>query len=230
MVVPAEGSPTGAADARSRARTVAGRRRRSVPMLVAGVLVVGGCGLASVQLTARAGERVPVLAAARDLTVGQTIGTGDVRVVRVAADPEVRLVAAADRGQIVGHRAAVPVAAGDLLPASLTGMAREPAPGQSIVGLLVKNGQAPPGLERGARVRIVTGTEDGGSQPVTVTGEPGRNSGQPAMSGVVLSSRPASQETGEGAAIVTVGVASADAVTVARAASAGAVSIVEDGG
>lgn len=80
-----------------------------MPLVVAGVVVVAGCGLTAAQVAARAGDRVPVLAAARSVQTGQVITRGDVRVVRVAADPGAAVVPAGRQERVVGRTAAVSV-------------------------------------------------------------------------------------------------------------------------
>lgn len=203
-----------------------GRRRRSVPLLVVGVVVVGGCVLVSAQVAARAGHRLPVLAAARDVPVGRVVTPADLRVVRVAADPGVRLVAASERGRVVGRPAVVPVAAGDLLPASLAGAVRVFSAGQSVVGLAVKAGQYPPGLARGVRVRIVMAA----SSEVTVDGSAAGHAdanGPGEVSATAVSVQ--RDALADGGAVVAVQVASGAAADVVRAAARGQVGIVQDG-
>lgn len=201
------------------------RRKRSIPLVVAGLLVVLGCGLASAQLAARAGDRVPVLAAARALPAGHVITPGDVQVVRVAADAEVRVVPVGNREHVVGTTTAVPVGPGQLLTSSALGTSRTPPRGQSVVGLALKPGQFPNGLEPGAAVRIFTGGRN--ATPVTVTGgsktpvDPG---GQ--VTGIVVSVEHAG-DTSEAAISVTVQIPDASAAEIATAASAGSVSVVQ---
>lgn len=200
--------------------------------MVVGVLVVGGCALASAQLVARAGDRVPVLAATRELPAGHVIAAGDVTTVRVAADPQVRLLPATQRGQVIGRTTAVPVTTGGLLAASALGPARVPPAGHSVVGLAVKPGQYPPGLAAGAHVRIITASSASSSPDasVTITGH-GQDAKQPtgggAVRGTVLSMTAARQSTGV-AVKVSVQVPTDQAAQVAKAASAGEVSVVQD--
>ena len=222
----------GSGSASHGAHGPAGRGRRSVPMLIVGVLVVGGCALASVQLVAHAGQRVPVLAAARDIPIGHVITAADLREVRVAADPGIRLLTAADRSRIVGRPAGAPVSSGELLPASIAGAPREPGPGKSVVGLSLKPDQFPPALAAGTPVRIFARAATGGSsRHVTVTGhELAHPAVGDAVTGVVLSVRSAGASDDAGAVVAAIRVASTDAETVADAAADGSVSVVRDGG
>src|SRR6266496_2128410 len=76
------------------AREAAVRRRRRPGLWAAGaaLLAVGAFGAAV--LVGRAGDRVPVLAVARTVYVGEAISDGDVRVARVAADPALQPIPA----------------------------------------------------------------------------------------------------------------------------------------
>jgi hypothetical protein len=62
-----------------------------------------------------AGERIEVLSVARDVAQYETIEDDDLRVVRVAAGPEVETIDADERDDIVGRAAAVPLREGSLL-------------------------------------------------------------------------------------------------------------------
>src|SRR6266496_1225937 len=88
------------------AREAAVRRRRRPGLWAAGaaLLAVGAFGAAV--LVGRAGDRVPVLAVARTVYVGEAISDGDVRVARVAADPALQPIPAGDRDRVVGKLAA----------------------------------------------------------------------------------------------------------------------------
>jgi SAF domain len=130
---------------------VRGRRRPGLWVAGGGLVVLAG--LAGPVLVGQAGHRVPVLAVARTVHVGQPVADGDVVVARVAADPALHPVLAADRDRVVGRVAAVQLRPGSLLTASeLTG-APVPGPGELLVGVPVKPGQWPArGLTPGDQV------------------------------------------------------------------------------
>jgi len=157
------------------AREAAVRRRRRPGLWAAGaaLLAVGAFGAAV--LVGRAGDRVPVLAVARTVYVGEAISDGDVRVARVAADPALQPIPAGDRDRVVGKLAAVELRPGSLLTADEVTGATVPGAGEQLVGLPVKPGQLPArGLVAGDRVLVVAtpgeqtnaSSSDAGAGPV----------------------------------------------------------------
>lgn len=142
-------SPSTQATARHRGRIAAGAALLAASAVLA-VLVYGNLG-----------DRSAVLAAATDIRPGQVIEGTDLKVVRVAADPEVPIVSASRRGDIVGRRASVGLTAGSLLaPASVTDGPGVPA-GSTVIGAVVKPGQYPIGLREGDEVVVLVMAEGG---------------------------------------------------------------------
>lgn len=130
-------------------------RRRSVPHLALGALLVVVCALGFAVTATRADHRRPALALARPVTAGQTLTAADLRVVQVAAGGGVDTIASAQRAALVGRTIGVALPAGALLTgAELSSTAGLPA-GQAVVALAVKAGQFPPDLTTGARVLLV---------------------------------------------------------------------------
>src|SRR5438105_14726346 len=89
-------------------------RQRSIPLAVLGVLLCFLGALVFGALHLRLDHRASVLALARPVAAGQVIHDSDVREVRVSADG-LDTIASTDRASVVGHVAAVPLAAGNLL-------------------------------------------------------------------------------------------------------------------
>jgi hypothetical protein len=154
-------SPSMQATARHRGRIAAGAALLIASAILA-VLVYGNLG-----------DRSAVLAAATDIRPGQVIEGNDIKVVRVAADPEVATVPASRRADIVGRRAAVGLTAGSLLaPASVTD-GPGVAAGSTVIGAVVKPGQYPIGLREGDEVVVLVASEGsenaGGVEAVIVS-------------------------------------------------------------
>jgi hypothetical protein len=138
------------------AREAAVRRRRRPGLWLAGgaLVVVGGLGAAA--LVGAAGDRVAVLAVARTVHMGQTVGAEDLTVAKVAADPALRPVPADQRDRVVGKAAVVELRAGALLTAGSVTDAVVPGVGEQLVGVALRPGQAPArGLVPGDRVLVV---------------------------------------------------------------------------
>ena len=156
-------------------REAAVRVRRRRGLWVAGVALVAVGGLAAATLVERTGDRVEVLAVARTVTVGQTIGQGDLTVARVAADPALQPVAASELPEVVGRTAAVELRPGTLLTGGEVTDAAVPGPGEQVVGVAARPGQLPARtLRPGDRVLVVpvpgdqtrTDTDAGDARPV----------------------------------------------------------------
>ena len=142
-------SPSTQTMARHRGRIAAGATLL-VASAVLAVLVYGNLG-----------DRSAVLAAATDIRPGQVIDENDLKVVRVAVDPEVATVPASRRAEIVGRRAAVGFTAGSLVaPASVMDGPGVPA-GSTVIGAVVKPGQYPIGLREGDEVVVLVVSEGG---------------------------------------------------------------------
>jgi hypothetical protein len=130
------------------------RRRRNVPLAVAGALLVLVCALLFAVAWQNAGHRQPVLAVVRDVPAGQVITAADLQAAQVSASGPVTLVPASQEPAVVGRPAAVSLPAGSLLAADEVGTP-EPVPGQVRLGVALKAGQYPPDLSPGQKVDVL---------------------------------------------------------------------------
>ncbi|PWK84516.1 hypothetical protein C8D88_108131 [Lentzea atacamensis] len=137
----------------SRLRTTG--RRRSVPYLLLGVLLVLACVGGFVLISLNSGDRQAVLALARGVPVGHVLTTQDLRQVNVAVDPGVAVVGADQAATVVGRPMATSLSAGALLTPDAVGGAALPTNGQAIAALALKPGQFPAEVGPGARVSVV---------------------------------------------------------------------------
>ncbi len=136
-------------------RLWAAGRRRSVPYLLLGVLLVLACVGGFVLVSLHSGDRETVLALARGVSVGQVLTTQDLRQVNVAVDSGVAVVGANRAVTVVGRPMATSLSAGALLTPDAVGDAVVPVDGQAIAALALKAGQFPPEVAAGARVSLV---------------------------------------------------------------------------
>lgn len=152
-------------------RSVTAGRRRRLPHLLVGVLLVVACAAGVVVLSQQLGERRPVLVVTRPLTAGQVLTDSDLGQARVAADPGVAVIDAARRPAVLGRPVAVDVRPGSLLTEHALGEPEVPAAGEAVVALSVKPGRYPPRLAAGASVLVVpvardsVGARDGEAVP-----------------------------------------------------------------
>ncbi|GAA0689109.1 hypothetical protein GCM10010193_49080 [Kitasatospora atroaurantiaca] len=144
---------------RTPPRTLRARRRRPAVLAMAVALIAAG-GLGGAVLYNSTGQRIAVLALARDVPMGQTLTADDLVVARIAGDPALRPLDAKDRARTIGLRATTDLRRGALLlKADVTA---DPAlqPGQQVVGVAAKRSQLPAArLQQGLRVLVVSTPE-----------------------------------------------------------------------
>jgi hypothetical protein len=133
----------------------AGQRRHSVAHLLLGGLLVLACTCGFLVVWLNAGDRQPVLALARPVTIGHLLAVADLREVDVALDPSVPVVRASQAAGVVGKPMATNLPAGALLTPDAVGRAGVPGAGQALAAVALKPGQVPPEVAPGARVSVV---------------------------------------------------------------------------
>src|SRR4051794_41752156 len=116
-----EDRPPVAAPRAGRGPWRAARRRRRMPFVALGSLLVIVCVLAYAYGAVALGDRVQVLAVARAVAAGQAFTAADLRPVSAAQDPTVQLIPADQATQVVGRTAVVPLLPGTLLTPALLG-------------------------------------------------------------------------------------------------------------
>lgn len=163
--LPRPSSPAPPAPARTAAAP-GPRRQRRWSLALVGVLLTVGSALTFAVLWMNAGDRVPVLAVARDVPAGSTIAAGDLEVVRVSADPGLEPIAAGRRADVVGQTAAVDLVAGTLLTDAHLGEGTLVEAGDAVVGLPLTDAQLPTtDLRPGDTVVVVDTTPPDVSAP-----------------------------------------------------------------
>ncbi len=146
---------------RTPGRALGARRRRPAVLAMAVALIAAG-GLGGAVLYNSTGQRITVLALARDVPWGQTLTDGDLVAVRIASDPALKPLDAADRAKAVGMRATTDLHRGGLLTRSDLAQSLVLNPGQLLVGISARRSQVPATrLQPGLPV-IVVYTPDGG--------------------------------------------------------------------
>lgn len=134
---------------------VAGLRRRSVPHLVVGAVLVTTCAAGGVWWSAQAGDRDLALVLARPVALGAALAAPDLREASVALDGTVDAIPASEAPSVVGQRLAVNLPAGALLPRHALGVPAGPPAGRAVAALALEPGQASPDLTVGVPVLVV---------------------------------------------------------------------------
>jgi len=130
------------------------RRRRRLPYLLLGVVLVVGCAAAGLVAGARVGSRTSVLVLARPVAVGHVLAPADVREARISASG-VDTIPAGSKNTVLGKPLAYSLPAGTVLNRAAVGAAQVPPQGQAIAAVGLKAGQFPTGLTAGSRVAVV---------------------------------------------------------------------------
>jgi SAF domain len=121
-----------------------GHRRRPT-IAIASLALVTSCVAIFTSLYLHAGNRVAVLAVARDVPQGHVVMSDDLIVVSISLSPGLSPVLAGDLRGVVGRRAAVSLLPGTLLGVKDLAVRQGPARGNAVVGVATKAGQLPAG-------------------------------------------------------------------------------------
>jgi hypothetical protein len=129
--------------------------------ILAVLLIVLGAAVAGL-LALRIDNRVPVLVARRQISVGQQITSGDLAVARIASDG-VAVIAADQAGQVVGRYADTAISPGRLIDANMLTTRSLLTAGTAAVGVSLQPGRLPAsGLQTGDIVSVVRSVDGNG--------------------------------------------------------------------
>jgi hypothetical protein len=149
-------SSTWTSDGRKPASRLRGTtRRRSIPHLLLGALLVLACAAAFLVVSLNSGSKESVLALAQPVSVGQELTAQDLRQVNVAVDSGVSVVDAGQAASVVGRTMSENLPAGALLTLDAVSGTGVPATGQALAALSLKAGQFPQEVSPGAHVSVV---------------------------------------------------------------------------
>lgn len=130
------------------------QRTRRTPEIALGVCLVLGGAFGAASLAGKGPATTSVVAAARDLSVGEVVTADDLMAMELGANVARHFVSAGDASDLLGMSVTAPTAQG--APISFSTMTRlEPlAPGEVLAPLLVAAGDVPPGLAPGDTVKV----------------------------------------------------------------------------
>jgi hypothetical protein len=206
----------------SRPRLAPPSRRRSLPWLLLGILLVAGSALAFAVTSSRLSSRQPVLALAQDVPAGHVLESGDLSVVNVGADATLGLIPASSESSVLGRPAAMPLVAGSLLTDAELGGGVTPPFGTAVVGVALKSGQFPPEIAPGDHVLVVMAGGDG--LTVGAAGRAAARTVEP-ISAMVVGVHAASVDS-SAASVVSLQLAEGSAPSVALGSAQGTVSLI----
>ena len=142
------------------------RERRPALAALALLLIVGGA-LGAAYLVLQNGHRVAAIEVTQQLGAGQQIPLGALREVDIAVSGGFAYVPWSEAGQVSRFYAASAIPPGTLLTSSMVARVNGLARGKSVVGLALKDGQLPDGLQAGDHVNLYQVSDASQSCPGT---------------------------------------------------------------
>ncbi len=131
-------------------------RKRRLPEMAAGLLLVAVCALGALWWQASSTERQPVLALRNAVERGQVIQLDDLQVVSIDTDQPIAVLADTRSAEIIGRVARTDLAAGSLVTPQQFSTSSSLGLGQGVVGMALEAGQFPSlSLSPGDAVSVV---------------------------------------------------------------------------
>jgi hypothetical protein len=183
------------------------RERKPALAALALLLIVGGA-LGAAYLVLQNGHRVAAIEIIQPLGAGQQIPPSALREVDIAVSGGLAYVPWTEAGQVTGLYAATTIPSGTLLTSPMVARVNGLASGRAVVGLALKDGQLPDGLQAGDHVNLYQVSDAAQSCP----GTPGS---MIATNAVVLGISAPPAATGASAVDVRVAIAPSTAGVVA---------------
>jgi len=191
------------------------RERKPVLAALAVLLILGGA-LGAGYLVTKSSKQVQAIEITRQIGAGQRIPLSAMQQVPVPAGTQVGYVAWVYASQVTRYYAAVTIPPGTLLNKSMVATTNRSTAGRAIIGLALKDGQLPRGLQAGDHVDIFFVQNS-----TQVNGCPGTPGSLLSGNAIVLGITAPSVTAGSQDADVQVAVSPADAGAVACAAANG---------
>ena len=150
----------------SRRAPRAARERKPGLAALALLLIVGGA-LGAAYLVVQNGHRVAAIEITQPLGAGQRIPPNALREVEIAPGAGLGYVPWSEAGQVTQFYAATAIPSGTLLSGAMVARTNNLAAGKAVVGLALKDGQLPDGLQAGDRVNVYEVSDAAQSCPGT---------------------------------------------------------------
>ncbi|MDX3101512.1 hypothetical protein ACIBO5_04090 [Nonomuraea angiospora] len=152
---PAVNAAAGLSGPASRKLPVPPRERKPALAALAVLLILGGA-LATTLLVLRSGDRVSAIRVTQQVGAGQKFTAQMLEEVQIAADSGVDYVSWSERDKVENSFATVTILPGTLFTSRMgVKQSSELGPGKATVGLALKPGQMPAGVEAGDRVQVI---------------------------------------------------------------------------
>jgi hypothetical protein len=193
-------------------------RERKPALAALAVLLILGCALGTAYLVIQSGKRVAAVEITRQVGAGQRIPLSAMTEVQIASGTGLSYVPWDQAAQVTRYYAASAIPAGTLLTNAMVAAASTSTQGKDVMGLALKDGQLPHGLQIGQHVNIYEVSDSTESCP----GGPGSTL---AANAIVLAISTPPLSSGGATSDVEVALSPADSGAVACNASNGLVGI-----
>ena len=131
-------------------------RKRRMPEMAGGLLLVVVCALGALWWQASATERQPVLALRNSVERGDVVQLEDLQVVSIDTDQAIAVLADTESAQVIGRVARTDLAAGTLVTPEQFSSSSTLGADEAVVGLALDAGQFPSlSLATGDAVSVV---------------------------------------------------------------------------
>ena len=157
--------PRPTAPANRRAPRAARERKPGQAALA--LLLIVGWALGAAYLVVQNGHRVAAIEITQPLGAGQRIPPNALREVEIAPGAGLGYVPWSEAGQVTQFYAATAIPSGTLLSGAMVARTNNLAAGKAVVGLALKDGQLPDGLQAGDRVNVYEVSDAAQSCPGT---------------------------------------------------------------
>ncbi|MFF0648632.1 hypothetical protein ACIQVF_33935 [Streptomyces tendae] len=205
-------------------------RERKPALAALAVLLILLGALGATMLVLRAGDRVEAIQVTADIKPGESITDDNIKVVMVNDDSGADFVPWEQRAGLMKLQAKSTIYGGTVVVGQMFTKKSGMEEGKVTVGVALKEGQYPKGLEAGDNVavyRVGNKTSGGGDQDGGASGSAGADSSLLVERAVVEDASAASGDSITSTNLpVTLTVDAADAAALAQAASAGEVAVV----
>jgi hypothetical protein len=129
-------------------------RERKPALAALAVLLILGCALGTAFLVVQSGKRVAAIEITQEVGAGERIPAGAMTEVQIASDSGLSYVPWNQAAQVARYYAAGAIPAGTLLTDAMVASASTSTQGKAVMGLALKDGQLPHGLEVGQHVNL----------------------------------------------------------------------------
>jgi hypothetical protein len=216
-------APWGEATAPAGRRMPSTPRERKPVLAVLAVLLIVGGALAAGTLVIKSGQRIGAIEVVQQISQGEQIPSTALQEVQISADSGVSYVSWQFASQLAQYFAATPIPKGTLLNNGMLTKTNALPNDEAEVGLALKDGQVPGGLQAGDTINVYSTASTSGGCP----GKPGATLASDAN---VISVSPSASASGMTDVVIAMGTESVGPLVCNTANGSTGIAIMPRGG